>query len=243
MITSEHIRDPLRADSRKLALFLFGVLILPAETISAPRANWYLTASTDYVYRGLSRSDGEVAVSGGIDREYDRLFGGVWASTLTFPGDPGFAENVEIVPYIGMKWLQAGDWRLDTLVASHVLDGSSDLIAGSFTEYSVSVAFRESVGFEITHIPNALGTRASATYVEAQWSRRLAGAWSFDWNAGFAHTSRALSENYLFGDLGVTRSWSRVSLDLRLHWADDRARDAVGDLADSRVVLSLTFTQ
>ena len=231
------------ADHLRIACLLFFVLAFAFRSAEAADSNWYLTASSDYVYRGLSRSDGEVAVSGGIDIESERLFGGMWASTLTFRDDPGFGDNFELVPYVGVNWVQGGDWRLDTLIASHVLSGSSDLIAGSFTEYSVSASFREAASFEITHIPNALGTRGSATYLEAQWTRRLSSAWTFDLNSGVAQTSRAIPTNYLFGDLGWTRSWASASLDFRLHWADSRARDAVGDLADTRLVVSITIAR
>ena len=233
----------LNSSLQALCVCFALIAVFASSRLDASDTHWYLSASSDYVYRGLSRSDGEVAVSGGVDGEYGRFFGGVWGSTLTFADDPGFADNFEIVPYLGINWLQGGDWRLDTLVASHVLSGSSDLIAGSFTEYSISASFREAASFEITHIPNALGTRGSATYLEAQWTRRLSSVWAFDLNTGFAQTSRALSENYLFGDMGWTRSWPRASLDFRLHWADGRARDAVGDLADTRFVISITLTR
>ena len=57
---------------------------------------------SDYVFRGISQTDNDPTMQGGIDLSYGILYAGVWASGLDFSAIDNDA-NVEIDWYGGIK--------------------------------------------------------------------------------------------------------------------------------------------
>ncbi len=47
-----------------------------------------LGATSDYVFRGVSQSDNDPALQGGVDVAYGILYAGVWASLVDFADAP-----------------------------------------------------------------------------------------------------------------------------------------------------------
>ena len=59
--------------------------------------------STDYLFRGISQTDGSPAISGGFDYTYSPvgIYAGIWASNVDFSSF-GDDDNIEIDYYGGI---------------------------------------------------------------------------------------------------------------------------------------------
>jgi uncharacterized protein (TIGR02001 family) len=71
-----------------------------------------LIFSTNYVFRGYSKSDGHPVGRANLDYEHSSGFYlGTWVSSVDF-GDDGFDDkaNVEMTPYIGWSFPISDDW-------------------------------------------------------------------------------------------------------------------------------------
>ena len=74
---------------KRYALAIVIVSLLSSGPLAAAEFSGYLVATTDYVYRGATQSDGHGAVQAGLDVNFDAgWFLGAWASTVDIPG-PG----------------------------------------------------------------------------------------------------------------------------------------------------------
>jgi uncharacterized protein (TIGR02001 family) len=94
----------------KLPLIALGALItLPAladdaAAISPLTSN--ISIVSDYIFRGLSRTNGYPAVQGGMDLAASNgMYIGVWGSNISWLADQGTAKgsSLELDPYFGIK--------------------------------------------------------------------------------------------------------------------------------------------
>jgi len=78
--------------------------------------------SSDYIWRGVSQTNGGAAVSGHLEVEKNGLYGGVWASQVDFGGD----DSIEYDFYGGVALAVSNSIALDLGVIQYNYDGSSD---------------------------------------------------------------------------------------------------------------------
>lgn len=88
-----------------IALLSFAAPALASDFTPAPEGrtfSWSVNAAitSDYVFRGVSQSDSDPAVSAGFDASYGIVYAGFWASSV----DEDFVGgNLEIDYYAGIK--------------------------------------------------------------------------------------------------------------------------------------------
>ena len=70
----------------KMKLALLGSsLILASSSTYAAEISGNVALASDYVYRGISQTDEEATIQGGVDVAADSgLYAGVWASNIAF---------------------------------------------------------------------------------------------------------------------------------------------------------------
>ena len=82
-----------------LAAVTAGALALAAGHASAGTGSfaYNIGATSDYVFRGLSQTNGDAAIQGGIDYSNGMFYAGTWASNVSF------AHDYELDLYAGVK--------------------------------------------------------------------------------------------------------------------------------------------
>ena len=97
-----------------LVLGVFG----SARAQETEPGRWSLSgnvaATSDYVFRGVSQSEGDAAVSVGADATDGVFYVGGWASSVAFEGDDDTVAEVDL--YGGIQ-PRIGDWTFDVGVA------------------------------------------------------------------------------------------------------------------------------
>src|SRR5688572_29142764 len=86
--------------------------------------SWSVNAAvtSDYVFRGVSQSDNDPALQGGIDFAYGILYAGAWASSV----DEDFVfGNLEIDYYVGIK-PEVGPATFDFGLIYYTYPGATD---------------------------------------------------------------------------------------------------------------------
>jgi uncharacterized protein (TIGR02001 family) len=130
----------------KIHITLLGALFfLNTPAAQAEGLSGIVSASTNYVYRGYSKSYDEPFGRVNVDYEHQSGFYlGAWISRINF-GDTEFNDrsNVEFYPYIGFNYKLAEDWRLDSSVARYIYDAHLFGKNSDYNEYSVSLHFRD----------------------------------------------------------------------------------------------------
>ena len=210
-----------------------------------------LVATSDYIYRGVSQSDGHGALQADLHASSaGGLFGGVWASTRDSHLEPGTPAEMQL--YLGQHFSLGSGW-------SATVSGRADYFVGGpaghsddYQEISAAFTWLDRYTLSFTAIPNAVRYsfvphltqeypfgfyqpyRSAAFVMDAagQWLLReglLGGAGLYlTAAAGYYYASRPErypppAVGYLYGNGGLALEWRRWRLDVGYFAAQGRA--------------------
>lgn len=204
-------------------------------------ADWggVLALTSDYVFRGISRTDHGAAAQAGLHlRSTERWFASVWASNVaSSPGGPG---AVELNLNAGRGWDLSDDWAASAGWVRYLYPDASD---GGFEwdDLSASLVFTDRFVLTASLAPRApqiysygAGKRRRATALEAAWREPIAGAWSLVGAAGRYDASAPAGEPYLAWNVGVSAQWGRLEMGLAHFGVDAAGRRQFGSAAAHR---------
>ena len=186
--------------------------------------------STDYVWRGVSQSNGDLAISGGFDYSNGMFYAGTWASNVDF-GDTS-DTNVEIDFYGGLAGELANgvSWDVGVIYYAYPDADESDL---DFVEIKGALGYAFESGLSI-------GGEAyydvdnENIYLNATAGFALTDAFSIDGSLGNYQFDEG--DDYTNWSLGGTYSALGLGFDLR-YWDTDIDGS---DIADERVVFTIS---
>lgn len=206
---------------------------------TGPEIAWNVAAASDYVFRGVSQTEEDAAISAGVDLTADTFYAGAWASNVAFPGDPD--TNAEIDVYGGVRPELAG-FNWDFGVVGYFYTGQPDGADYDYVEAkaAVSRAFGPAtIGTAVYWSPDFFGpTEDEATYVEANAAFSPADKWTVSGAVGRQFLSSDF--DYTTWNLGAARQLTdNLALDVRYHDTDEHD---FGDIYGGRAVASLKAT-
>jgi len=100
-----------------------------AEVVEADKAesnfSWNAAVTNDYVFRGVSQTDGDPALQLGADYAFgdSGFYVGLWGSNVDFGSD---GPDIEADAYVGWGTDLSDDWNLDLSVVRYSYFGSRD---------------------------------------------------------------------------------------------------------------------
>lgn len=169
----------------------FALLLLSAGFVGLPSIatqTWggSLAATSDYLVRGISRSNHTAAVQGDVYVALESGFIG-GASSSSVQVSPGEQRNAELSAFLGFAWDGGSPWRTKIL-ASHYSYPWNDAGAHyNYDELSIDAAYEGWLDFNVTYSPNAprylpsvglIGVTATSAEINLRtpWRDRLAAA-------------------------------------------------------------------
>ena len=220
-------------------LRVVAVALICGDATSAEYSG-YLTVTTDYVYRGVSNSDGDLAAQLGGDIAFDSgFYAGLWASTIDIDSGPGRQRDLEINYYLGYGLELNNDWILNASFLAYTYPGAEGTVDYDFEEFGLSLNYRDWLWMEYSWSPDLYHSDESA------WNFSLLAEWSlpnhFSLSAGAGHydVSDLTGSDYEYWQIGISRPIGRVDIDLRYHGTSDWVPVvSSAQRADDRVVLS-----
>ncbi|TAL37350.1 TorF family putative porin [Phenylobacterium sp.] len=207
-----------------------------AQDDSGPSFSFNIGANTDYVFRGISQTDEDPSVFGGIDATMGIGYAGVWVSNVDFSN----GTDAEYDLYAGIK-PTAGPVTFDLGVIYY---GYVDSPKGSNQDY-VEAKLAASV-------PAGPATLGAAVFYSPEFFGDTGDAWYYEINAAVTIPDTKVSVSGALGrqDIEVGpgyTTWNaglgyaltdNISLDLR-YW--DTAKDKFGAISEGRVVGGIKF--
>jgi uncharacterized protein (TIGR02001 family) len=143
---------------------LFAGLLLFAGTARAGLAEFAgsltpggeLAVTSDYIYRGVSESDGHGAVQGDLHvATPGGTFLGAWASSRDNNLEPGANAVLEL--YLGHRFTLSNTWSATLSARSHSFLGANSYDpSDDYQEISAGVTYLDSWSVAVTSIPNAV---------------------------------------------------------------------------------------
>lgn len=194
-------------------------------------------ANTDYVFRGVSQTDEDPSVFGGVDATYGIGYAGVWVSNVDF----GNGTDIEYDIYAGIKPV-LGAVTFDLGVIYY---GYTDQPAGSHEDYwegkfAASVpAGPATLGAAVYYSPEFFGKTGEATYFEVNAAVPIPDT-KFSVSGALGHQQVEGPADYTTWNLGVGYALTdMIGLDLRYFDTDEHK---FGDIYDSRVVAGIKLS-
>jgi uncharacterized protein (TIGR02001 family) len=115
-----------------------------------------LALTSDYIYRGLSESDGRAAIQGDLHADTPGgTFGGVWASSRARSLEPGAWADVEV--YLGHRFDLSTSWSATLTARSHYLPGGgAGEPSDDYQEVAAGLTYLDRWGLSVAVIPSAV---------------------------------------------------------------------------------------
>jgi uncharacterized protein (TIGR02001 family) len=190
--------------------------------------------ASDYVWRGYSQTDEDPAISGSFDYGHSSgLYAGVWASNVDFDDD----ASSEIDIYAGFS-SEFGDSGIgyDVGILRYIYDSESydwnEVYASlSYSYFSVGVA----------HSGSVYDSSEDGTYYSAGFDYDLPYDIAFSSGIGYYdYDSDVSDDDHTDYRIGISKEMIGFDFGLTYTGMDSDGEDAYGDLADDRVVISIS---
>lgn len=218
--------------------FLWAALLISPS--HAADVTGYAVLTTDYVFRGVSYSDGHAAVQAGADIALDSgLYLGIWGSSVDISGGPTQHRDRQLNYYMGYSHDLRSAWSIGANVVAYTFPGTEGDIDYDFLEYSIGANYDDSIWLEYSYSPDLHHSARHTHNVDLYTEWALPAKLLFGAGAGYYDVSDLTGSGYGYWQLGLTRSFGRIDVDLRYH-DTNRAVPIVStaERAKARVVLS-----
>lgn len=217
-----------------------GVLTLSAGAASAQDApqkpftlSYNVGVASDYVFRGVSQTQEDPQVFGGVDLAAGKFYAGTWASNVDF----GDKTDAEIDLYAGYK-PTLGAASLDLGVIYYGYAGApkgADYGNVEFKAAGSIPAGKGALGAAVFYSPDSFGAADEAVYYELNGSYPVIDKLSV--SAAVGRQTYKGSGDYTTWNVGAAYALnSTLTLDLRYHDTDEHS---FGKIYGSRAVISL----
>jgi uncharacterized protein (TIGR02001 family) len=191
-------------------------------------------AATDYEFRGVSQTDHDPQVFGGVDLTSGQLYAGTWLSNVDFGND----TDVEFDLYAGVK-PTAGPVSLDFAILYYGYAGQP---SGSHEDYFEGKAAASiplgpaTLGAALFYSPEFFGKTGNALYYEANASVGIPRT-SFSISGALGRQEVEGPSDYTTWNIGVGYALNQhLGLDVRYSDTDEHR---FGKIYDSRLTASM----
>lgn len=221
---------------RVLRLALPLALMAVCPPLQATDVGGQLGVTSDYVFRGISQSNGRPAMQAGARVDgAGGFYGSVWASRVDFPSVRDARAEIDYV--LGARQPLGADWVGELSATWFTYSGASEL---NYLEWIASATWRDRRWVALGVSNDVFATGRSGVYANAGLRVPLDDAMRLEIAAGYYWLDHAYARSYAHAQAAVV--WqARPKLELRLsgHLTDQNARRVFGELADPRLEASL----
>ncbi len=205
-----------------------------------------VTASTDYVFRGVSQTMSGPALQGSLGVAHDSgLSAWVWGSNIDYvaEGDPDDGARVEINAV--MAYEHAFGERLVATVgrSEYLFPGVNPGLDYDYGEWWGELALDDRHYLSAYHSDSVFNTGEPGWYAVAGTGIDLPAGLALAIGVGRADLSRALGESYNHVELVLSGSFDALSWQLALHATDGNAKEMFYEsVVEPRAALTVTYT-
>lgn len=190
------------------------------QSLCADELSALLMFTTNYFYRGYSKSgnDPTVRANADYDAQFDeaRAFIGTWVSRIDFE-DAGYPDraDVEFYPYLGVNLKLADDWYGDVSVSRYLFVGKLFGRYSDYNEYGMSLHYRDLLSLRADIADDLYHRGHAGMNFEVSGRYPITEAVEVSAGLGYFGGKPAVEYNAMYWNLGFTWFLKYASLDLR----------------------------
>ncbi len=200
-------------------LLSVGIGIATSRCAAADLWGGSLGLTSDYLIRGISRSDNRAALQ--FDLHYldsSGFVAGLFASNTQI--DPDLSRDVELDAFLGFVWTGSDDWQGRALVSHYAYPWNEAGSSYDYTELDVDMSYRGWLNFTMSYSPDApreayhrrMGVSSESGELSMQHS--VSGKLSATAGAGYAYYAGPDSAGYAYWSVGAAYDLAPVTLAL-----------------------------
>lgn len=221
------------------AIGALALSTLLASTASAGEFSGDVGIVSDYVFRGVSQNDEDPAVQAGLTYTLDSgFYVGTWGSQVDFGSEADF----EVDFFAGYGFDISESVAADIQVLRYMYPGEGSL---NFNELLFSLTFAEKLTTTIGYTNDVYNSGETGWYYGASLDLALPAELTLTPGVGYSRFGSGVlqdgSSSYIDWSLALARDFGPISAALTYHDTNGKGEDLFGYIADSRVVLSLSF--
>jgi uncharacterized protein (TIGR02001 family) len=195
-----------------------GLLVGSPRCVGADLWGGSLGVTSDYIVRGISRSDRQAALQ--LDVHYlnsNGFVAGMFASKTRI--DPDLSSDAELNAFVGFAWTTGSDWR-GKIQASHYAYPWNRAGSGyDYDELDLDLTYQEWLGVNLVYSPNAprylfrrglFGVTSESAEVNLQ--RPVLGRLSATAGIGYSHFDGPDAGGFAYWSVGAAYTIAPVSL-------------------------------
>jgi uncharacterized protein (TIGR02001 family) len=211
---------------RHIVPALLGATLLQPDVVrSALTVDGIVRMTTNYIYRGYSKSDDHASIQGNLDALHSsRFFLGGWLSSVDFGG-----ADVELNPYLGLAFGLSPDWRISGTLAGYLYDEQVMSRHADYGEFTARCGYRDLGALSISVAPDYLGTGHTVFNYAAELRYPLTETMEVSSALGYQVSRSAINYDIVYGNVGIAWFARRhLTLDLRYydaHETNERVHD------------------
>jgi uncharacterized protein (TIGR02001 family) len=182
----------------------------PADAEPASNLTWNLSATSDYVFRGVTQSNFKPALQGGLNYVFGKsgLYAGTWTSNVDYNNPDG--PDIELDLFFGYGTHVSDDWAVDFSVIRYSYLGSRAVYGNTnYNEFIAKSIYKDMLTFTVAYANDYGNLDYSSLYFS------VGGSWDlgedFSLNAGVGHSRFSDGNgNYSDWNLGLGRKFGPV---------------------------------
>ena len=226
-----------------MRIFWVTVLLLFSSLVHSAEIRGYAVLTSDYVFRGVTYSDGDPAVQLGADVQLESgWFFGAWGSTMDVDNGPERHRDRQANFYAGYLHDIDETWTVGGHFVLYTFPGQTGNVDYDYEEWSLVVNYGNQVWFEYSWSPSLYNTDYASHNYDLLYERPIAGDWTFGLGGGYYDVSELSGTGYGYWHAGFSRVFGQFDVDLRYHDTNRAVRIvSTPERADSRIAVSLRF--
>ena len=239
---------------KKIILFFAIVLTIATPAVQAGDSPHEFSANvaltTDYLFRGISQTEGNPALQGGFDYAYSGdavpvgFYAGVWGSNIDF--NDGADATLELDYYGGItgNLFNTGiGWDIGVIYYDYPGDESSAdyeyIEYGGSLSYSFDTTLSPELGVAVWYSPDFFADTGDAIYVNPTLGLTLPHDFSLSFGYGYQDVDDIGDYNNF--SVGLSKDWKIFTFDVTYSATSDEDDFCGGtDLCDDTVVFSIS---
>jgi len=217
------------------------VLSIACATAAAAEIHGYVTVGTDYVFRGISQSNGNPTWQAGLDYAHaGGFFAGLFAAGIDYPDVPGVAHpgHLELDAYAGFGRPAGRDFAWDVLLTRYWFP-DSEADDDAYEELGFNLHYRDAARLGFTASDDARANGSTSWTAELELRHPIGEHLQVSGTLGHYALESDYWRDYWYWDAGFSAIFGPVTIDLRWFDTTAGAETVAGPhLTDGRLVAS-----
>lgn len=221
-----------------LAVLALGAAPAPAQAMDFSGS---VTATSDYIFRGVSQTQEEPALQLGLKLAAESGFYGALGASNVDYGD-AIGSDAEVDYILGWSGEPAQDWALDVNATYYTYPGTRAGIDLDYVELIGTLTWQQRWFGVVGYSTDVFASGEDGTWLQVGGRLPVAEAWTLEASVAHYALDAALADSYAVALLGLI--WTRDAFSVRGtgHLTSDSAEDLFGEVGRPRFELAAAWT-